>query len=209
MNHEPFMAVDEPKIVLDSKDTKEQIARAATKIFALQGFDGASIREIADAAGVTKPVLYYYFKNKEDLYIWLIRDAYDFLLAHLKEIMDGQGDFYQKLKKLHQVYLDISSQYEDTTRLLFSAAFAPRRSAPAIDIMELEQKHIDLLKIFFEEGIESGAIRDISSEEAACHFFGSLNVYIMYRMLQGKSYPENLAEKLNYNVLYGIGGRTS
>ncbi|MEW6238888.1 MAG: TetR/AcrR family transcriptional regulator [Candidatus Omnitrophota bacterium] len=209
MNQEPIMTAIEEKAILESKDTKEQISRAATKIFAFQGFDGASIREIADAAGVTKPVLYYYFKNKEDLYIWLIRDAYDFLLKHLKEIIDGEGDFHQKLKKLHQAYLDISSQYEDTTRLLFSAAFAPRRSAPAIDIMELERVHIDILKVFFEKGIESGAIQNISPEEAVYHFFGSLNVYIMYRLLQGRPYPENLAEKLNRYVLYGIGGRNS
>ena len=49
-------------------DTKEKLVVAATREFALRGYDGASLRQICSSAGVTTGALYFFFKNKEDLF---------------------------------------------------------------------------------------------------------------------------------------------
>lgn len=56
---------------LDENDTKVRILLAAARLFANRGYAGTSVREIVAMAGVTKPTLYYYFKNKDDLCIKL------------------------------------------------------------------------------------------------------------------------------------------
>lgn len=51
-----------------STDTKERLVRVASREFATRGYDGASLRQICSAAGVTTGALYFFFKNKEDLF---------------------------------------------------------------------------------------------------------------------------------------------
>jgi AcrR family transcriptional regulator len=58
-----------------------RILAAATRIFARKGYDGASMSEIATAAGVTKPVLYDHFASKDALFDTLLRAIRDDLLA--------------------------------------------------------------------------------------------------------------------------------
>ncbi|HOH51706.1 MAG TPA: helix-turn-helix domain-containing protein, partial [Candidatus Hydrogenedentes bacterium] len=49
-------------------EAEARLLESALKIFSEKGYEGTSIREIIEGAGVTRPVLYYYFQNKEDLF---------------------------------------------------------------------------------------------------------------------------------------------
>jgi AcrR family transcriptional regulator len=57
--------------------TRERILLAAAHIYALHGYEGASIQAIADRAGVTKPLIFYHFASKERLFSSLLREAVD------------------------------------------------------------------------------------------------------------------------------------
>jgi AcrR family transcriptional regulator len=54
---------------------REQLLEVALEVFARQGYHQASMNEIAEAAGVTKPVLYQHFASKQDLYLELLQDV--------------------------------------------------------------------------------------------------------------------------------------
>jgi AcrR family transcriptional regulator len=53
-------------------DTRERILEVALDLFASDGYEKVSLREIAERVGVTKPALYYYFANKEELFLTLV-----------------------------------------------------------------------------------------------------------------------------------------
>ncbi len=194
------------KKVSQSNETKEQIALIATRMFAQRGFDGTTIREIAEEAEVSKPVLYYYFKSKEELYIWLVNDAYEFYLSNLQEIIEKDLEFKEKLKTLIQFYVDICKEYEETARFLFSAAFSPRSNQAPENILHHEAKHIEMLTHFFEKGIQQGFLRPSDPRQMAMHFIGSINIYIIFLVLQGTDFPDNLTTQLLDFILYGLGG---
>lgn len=65
------------KNVQNTENKKEEIMQQAFRLMAKKGIKEISMREIADACGVTKPVLYYYFKDKEDLCFKLITEKMD------------------------------------------------------------------------------------------------------------------------------------
>ncbi|MCX8042759.1 MAG: TetR/AcrR family transcriptional regulator [Desulfobacterota bacterium] len=88
-------------------NTKEKIIHAAIEVFFSKGFDGASMREIAAIAGVTKPVIYYYFKDKETLYLKLLEDHLDAFCTELEHIL-ARNEEYQ------QLFLSVISLYETT-----------------------------------------------------------------------------------------------
>ncbi|HVJ08522.1 MAG TPA: TetR/AcrR family transcriptional regulator [Acidisarcina sp.] len=60
----------------NAEDSKERILRAATKLFAKSGFDGARVDEIAKAAKINKQLIYHHFGNKDKLFTAVLEQAY-------------------------------------------------------------------------------------------------------------------------------------
>ncbi len=55
---------------------RQRLLEGAAELFTQKGYAATTVREIVAAAGVTKPVLYYYFRNKEGIYLELMRGAF-------------------------------------------------------------------------------------------------------------------------------------
>lgn len=68
-----------------AKDGREAIKEAALVEFARNGFKGASIADIADAAGVAKPLVHYHFESKEELWKASVSDAFDMFQAKVAD----------------------------------------------------------------------------------------------------------------------------
>jgi AcrR family transcriptional regulator len=64
------------KVAHARPDTRERIQAVALELFAEQGYDKTSLREIAERLGVTKAALYYHFKSKEDIVTSLVEDYF-------------------------------------------------------------------------------------------------------------------------------------
>jgi AcrR family transcriptional regulator len=65
--------VDSPdKRILKGEKTRNNIIQAAVMLFSERGFDGTSVKDITDAAGVPKSLFYHYFKSMEELFIYII-----------------------------------------------------------------------------------------------------------------------------------------
>jgi AcrR family transcriptional regulator len=85
---------------------REQLVAAAIEIFAKQGFHATSMNDIADAAGVTKPVLYQHFVSKRELYLallegtghrllTLIEDATRYASGPRSQVVQGFGAYFR------------------------------------------------------------------------------------------------------------------
>ena len=79
----------------DGKKTKKTILRAAERLFPKEGFRGTSVAEIAQEAGVNKALIYYYFKDKNDLIISLFNNIIEELEHHIDETVDTDDSLNQ------------------------------------------------------------------------------------------------------------------
>jgi AcrR family transcriptional regulator len=70
---------------------RQLIAETAARLFATRPFHKVKLDDVAAEAGVGKGTLYVYFKSKEDLYLWLIFDAFAQLVSHLEARLVGGG----------------------------------------------------------------------------------------------------------------------
>lgn len=192
----------------EPQDTKEVIQQTATRLFAQSGFDGTSIRDIVEEAGVTKPVLYYYFENKEELFISLIQDAYDFFFNEIKTIIHADTDFTDRLKQLIKLYIECSEEQEDTVRIIYNTAFGTSRNHPKVSIQTLEEEHISLLTHFFREGIRNGVIRKKPVKNIVMHFLGCVTAYTNYKLLKLESIPQQIDRHVFDFLTEGIGVRS-
>ena len=87
----PLAATTEPvpPLVDPKSDTRQRILDVALDLFTEQGYDGTSLREIAEQLGVTKAALYYHFESKEDILMALHMRIHDFGREALMLIGEG------------------------------------------------------------------------------------------------------------------------
>jgi len=86
---------------------RECILETAAKLFSQQGYKGASIRDIAQACGMTNAALYYHFKNKEDLYLAVMEYDHARTMNSVLTSVDDRGDLRTKLKQLVTRYAEL------------------------------------------------------------------------------------------------------
>ena len=103
-----------------SVDTRLKIIRSALSEFALLGFDGASTRGIAEAAGVPHSLVVYHFHSKDELWHEAVREAVKWYarrnLGVIGPVKDG--DPVRRLKRNFARYVRFSAEYPDFFRML-------------------------------------------------------------------------------------------
>lgn len=104
-----------PKTRIQQKNS-EAILDAALEVFSVQGFRGATLDQIADVAGLSKPNLLYYFPSKEAIYQALLAELLDTWLDPLRA-MDADGDPMAEIMSYVRRKLDLSRDYPRESRL--------------------------------------------------------------------------------------------
>jgi AcrR family transcriptional regulator len=105
-------------------ERRRQLLNAGAELFASHAFEEISMRQIADAAGVSKPLLYHYFPSKNELFIAAVTDAASELQALIQP--SGQGTPVEQLTRSLDAYLAwIEDHGETWTKLMQSAASLP------------------------------------------------------------------------------------
>ncbi len=123
-------AVRAPKTRIQ-REKRDLILDAALDVFSQHGFRGATIDQIAEAAGMSKPNLLYYFRSKEAIYEELIHGLLDVWLAPLRAI-DDVGDPLQELRAYIRRKLEMARDFPRESRLFANEIL---QGAPRIEAM--------------------------------------------------------------------------
>jgi TetR/AcrR family transcriptional regulator len=97
-------------------EKRELILEAALEVFSTHGFRGSTIDQIAEAAGMSKPNLLYYFRRKEDIHEALIQRLLKTWLAPLRELSET-GDPIAELRGYIRRKLEMARDYPRESRL--------------------------------------------------------------------------------------------
>lgn len=139
---------------------KELILKAATTLFANKGYSGTSVREIVEMAGVTKPTLYYYFKNKDDLYIKLIDESMQTFFDIFEETLSNPGSMRSSLFAMFAGIYRLFRENIDLLRLLNSIIYGPRGSAPEYKLKAQNERFEKMLLQVLGSGVEEGELSE-------------------------------------------------
>jgi len=138
---------------------RASILTAAMRLFAEKGYAGTSTRAICQAAGITKPVLYYHFRSKEHLYQELMIDSFSQFQKALLRASKVRGPLRQRLTRI--VYEDLKSTLDDPLRVqfVFRMIFSPEGKRPEFNALESMERQRDLFAGIFREGIACGKLQ--------------------------------------------------
>src|SRR4051812_29175347 len=98
-----------------------QLLRAAQDVFVAQGFHAAAMDDIADRAGVSKPVLYQHFPGKRDLYLALLEEHVSELADRVAAAMGGTDDNRARVDAAVGAYYDFIDAEGEAFRLVFES----------------------------------------------------------------------------------------
>ena len=98
---------------------RDAILDTSTKLFSQRGYKGVSIRDIAQACGMTNAALYYHFRNKEDLFLAMLQRDHEQTLAALREAANGPGYLRADLIQLVSCYTEITCQRRQSFQTLW------------------------------------------------------------------------------------------
>jgi TetR/AcrR family transcriptional regulator len=106
-------------------NVQQRLLDAALQLFSTKGYAATSVRELVEAAGVTKPVLYYYFKNKEGLYLALMGDALGDFFQVAEQARTAPGSVTERICGYCTALLDIFIERLPVARLVYAIYYGP------------------------------------------------------------------------------------
>jgi AcrR family transcriptional regulator len=116
-----------------SRDARRaQLLGAARDVFAAQGYHAAAMDDIADRAGVSKPVLYQHFPSKLELYRALLTTYADELIGRLRSVLGGTNDNEQRTRGAVSAYFEFVATEGQSFRLVFESDLRSEPEASAV-----------------------------------------------------------------------------
>lgn len=146
---------------------RERLLTAALALFNEKGYAAASVRELVQAAGVTKPVLYYYFGNKEGIYLELMENSYRTFETLAERIVSLDGSAQEKIVQFCRELFDISLELLPQVRLIYAIYYGPQQGAPQFDLEAYSVRLMELIQRLVSEGVAAGELGENSVEDMA------------------------------------------
>jgi AcrR family transcriptional regulator len=106
---------------LPRRERRAQLLDAAREVFVAQGYHAAAMDDIAEAAGVSKPVLYQHFPGKLELYVALLDESSAALVASIRAALASTSDNKLRVQATVQAYFDFVDDPGGAFRLIFES----------------------------------------------------------------------------------------
>lgn len=169
-------------------DKRDLILRAATKVFAQNGYFQSQVADVARVAGVAAGTVYLYFEGKDDLLISIFERSMNAVLAEVRAAVDGVDDPAERLRQIAHLHLgrlgrDKNLAVVFQVELRQSVKFMERFSETFL------QDYFKLIRQAIADGQQGGAFRkDISATTATKIFFGALDEMATNWVLSRRKY---------------------
>ena len=162
------------------------IAQAAKTVFAERGYQGATLEEIAQRAGMSKATIYIYYKNKDDLFLQVVEELVHTAITETAEeaasakapleklagIVRSKIMFYEREREFFRIYLNEKQGLE----------VAPK-DPHKLALREMYLQGVEATAMVLQEGIEAGVLRPIDSRRLAFYLQEMISTILEQRIL--------------------------
>lgn len=156
-------------------DTKrDAVLQTAAKLYLEKGYHKTSLSELASRLNITKPALYYYFRNKEELLVECYRAGIDAIEASLREAGDCEGTGLERLRAYIESYTT-AIVTTDFGRCVPTLDDAELSSPARRQVRDLKRRIDAAIRANIEQGIEDGSIVPCNAKLAAFAIAGAIN----------------------------------
>lgn len=197
-------AVSAPAPSPDTNHPKQQeIFVAALRLFQAKGYHGASMQDLADAVGMQKASLYYYFSSKEELLVRVCERGTGAFTQELSEIVASNATATQKLQRAIEGHLvALCEQLELFTVFLREQKFLGETQKKKL--RGEGKRHAELLALILQQGISTGEFRKVNITITTLAILGMCNWLYEWYSPDGALEPREIARMYSELVLKGL-----
>lgn len=185
-------------------DNQQQLLDCALELFSQRGYDAVGVREVVEAANVTKPTLYHYFESKHGLLEALLKREAGQLLAEILPEAVYQGDLILTLEKIAKAYFRFVERDPTFYRLQLSMYFAPPESESNQAIRPYAQAQHEMLEeVFLQAAKDHGNLQG-RQKRYAIGFLGVINAMIGLHLQDELKLDDEVVYQTVHQFMYGI-----
>ncbi len=188
---------------LDTEERKDQILQIATNIFYRDGYEKASLREIAERARFTKAAIYHHFKSKEEILFNVISHHSGQLILELKEISQKEGDPVEELRKMLAKSIFSLEENKASAKILMEDRHFLNKKHEAI-INNQRQEIFEIYMNKIKEIKSVGRLNDVNLAIATFSIAGAITFPYHWYDPVGEPSIEELVDNTMKIMFYGL-----
>jgi AcrR family transcriptional regulator len=142
---------------MELNDKQLHILQTAERLFAEDGFDGTSIRDIAREADINIAMISYYFGSKEKMLEHMIVNRAEDLGIRLQSLADVDMDPFEKIDRIIEMYIQRLSKNAGIYRIIHFEVNFKKRDIDTTRFAQVKRQNLELLERIIREGQEKGA----------------------------------------------------
>lgn len=182
---------------------RRQLLAAAQEVFVAQGYHAAAMDDIAERAGVSKPVLYQHFPGKLDLYVALLEQHSEALVANQRAALQSTEDNRERVAASFRAYFDFVAGEGEAFRIVFESDL---RNLPQVR-EKMEQTLIECAELTSEVIRTDTGLTEEEAHLLGIGLVGMAETAARYWINSTGSIPKEAAEQLIARLAWrGISG---
>jgi AcrR family transcriptional regulator len=164
-------------------ETKDRILLEAERLFAVGGYDGVSMRQIAEACGVAKANIYYYFEDKERLYLEVLQSDMLALIHVLDEAARQPGSARERISGIARSFWDLMRRKHSLIQFTMRQFGGMEQQLRGL-VQRYQDEMVGPIERVLEQGIRDGEVRPLNARLAAAALLGMLSVFVASYLLE-------------------------
>ena len=183
---------------------REEILAVAMRMFIQQGYHGLAMRQISEAVGVSKAALYYYFKDKEELFLAILNSYLNDMESSIDAIRAKSGSSADQITQFVESVLRQPAEQRALTRLA-SQEMGQLSAASRKKFDKLyHEKFIGKLIAVLQEGMDRGEFQSLNAEIATWSLLGIMYPYFYPAHSGEKPIPTGTIQEIVSIYLNGV-----
>jgi AcrR family transcriptional regulator len=203
VNDSPFRTAAERKA--DREQKREAVLRAAVRMFNRQGFHTTSLDDVAASLGVSKPTIYHYLGNKDQVLLECLIRGVEQLRAAADAAHAVPGSGFERLSEFLRRYAEIIM--DDFGRCVIRTDDAELSSESSARFRALKREIDQAMQALIAEGIADGSIAPTDVKLAGYTLAGALNWPARWHKPDGRLTPEQVAAQMVEILMRGLAPR--
>jgi AcrR family transcriptional regulator len=188
---------------LPRHERRRQLLDAALEVFVERGYHAAAMDEIAERAGVSKPVLYQHFPGKLELYLALLDESVDGVVETVREALESTTENKQRVGATFEAYFEFVGGRGQAYRLVFESDLS---NEPAVRA-RLDRAQMECAEMVSQVVREDAGISDEEAHLLSIAMVGMAQVSARYWLSSHGHITRQAAEQMVARLAWrGISG---
>ena len=186
----------------DPATKREAVLKTAAQLFLEKSYGRTSLNDVAERLNITKPALYHYFRNKEEILLECYRLGTNLIEETLNEIAAHCGTGLEKVEAFIYSYANVMTV--NFGRCVMRLDEGDLSSTAFTEVRNYKRKIDRRLRSFVEEGIEDGSVAPCEPKIAAFAIAGALNWICEWYEPEGALSAEEIASQFVRTLTQGL-----